>query len=152
MGYLLVLVAAVTALVASLQDNSSQAPEHSFDTMRLYADHLALYRGWVRDYTQEQPALPFGVIEDDALTVFTDFSLPSFDHHARYAPDGNIYVWSNTGGLLYTAASSDNASASLCHVIASRQCVSGRSTTAVLGASQTPDFIPTGSTVYVWQH
>lgn len=152
MGYLLAFVGVIMALAASYKDDTPREPQHSFDTMSLYAEHLALYRGWVRDYAQAQTALPFGAIDDNDLSVFGEYSLPNFDHNAHYAADGNIYVWSAMGGALYAASAMDNGSASLCHVIASRQCVSGRDTIATLSASQTPAFIPMGSTVYVWQH
>lgn len=151
MGYLLVLSGTLLALVISLNDPQPNNPRHSMATMNAYAQHLAQYRGWVRDYTQGQDSLPVGTIQNSALTVPNEMAFPSFDHHARYAADGNIYVWSDEGGALYAASSALSASASLCRVISTRQCVSGRDTRAVLSSSQTPNFIPTGSTVYVWQ-
>ncbi len=152
MPYIIVLIAlSFGALYAVKQDNLPNQPQRTIETVTVYAEHFSLYRGWVQRYVQQQENLPVGAIADTALFVPEGLTYPAFDHHAQHGDDGNIYVWSTMAGSFYAASAAIVDSASLCHVIQSRQCISGGDTQAILAATNTPDFIPTGSTVYVWQ-
>lgn len=154
MGY--VVYAAVGLLLIGLstinQDTSPRHPNMTLAGSSVRAEHFAMYRGWVRTFEEQEGAgLSSGTISDSDLEVPGAYQLPAFDHHALYHSNGNVYVWTSASGALYAASLALTSSATLCHVIDTRQCVSGLARTAILSTDLTPAQIPTGSTVYVWQ-
>jgi len=152
MAYFIALFAvALAAFYGVREDASSRAPELTPETAALEAQHFNLYRGWVQLHDQRTPDLAPGAIDDGSLYVPAGLTLPAFDHHAQLDTNGNVYVWTGLEGAFYAAVDAETGGATLCHVVASRQCVSARDTMAILPASLTPSYIPTGSTVYVWQ-
>lgn len=115
--------------------------------------HFVVYRGAVQQYAKDNPGLGEGVITDSGLELPKGWSLPRYSHHARLHSDGRIYVWSEQdAAFFHDVMKEGEPSMTLCHVLDTRQCVNHLSQQSILPATETPAFIASGSTVYVWKH
>ena len=114
--------------------------------------HFVVYRGAVQKYVKDNPGMGTGVIADSGLELPKGWVQPNYSHHARLHSDGRIYVWSEQDtAFFHDVMEQGGASMTLCHVLDTRQCVNNLSQQSILPATETPAFIASGSTVYVWE-